>query len=361
VKKTKQVKVGKILIGGGAPIVIQSMTNTDTRDVPQTLQQIYSLTDLGCEVVRVAVIDDQAAESLQELVRQSPLPLIADIHFDYRLALKALKQGIHGLRLNPGNIGARWKVKEIVGAAKDRQVPIRIGVNAGSLEKEFLAKYHGPTAEGMVESALRHVHLLEDEGYDQIKLSLKASEVPVMLQAYRQIAQLVDYPLHVGVTEAGTVRSGIVKSAVGIGALLAEGIGDTIRVSLTGNPVHEIHVARQILQVLGLRKQGAELISCPTCGRTQVDLVPLAEKVEDRLMCLPVLDRPLKVAVMGCTVNGPGEAREADFGIAGGEGMGLLFRKGEIVAKVPESELLTVLLKEIEDYVNNISNETEQR
>jgi (E)-4-hydroxy-3-methylbut-2-enyl-diphosphate synthase len=351
VKKTKQVKVGNVLIGGGAPIVIQSMTNTDTRDISQTLHQISSLADLGCEVVRVAVIDDQAAESLQQLVQQSPLPLIADIHFDYRLALKALNQGIHGLRLNPGNIGARWKVKEIVLAAKERQVPIRIGVNAGSLEKEFLAKYHGPTAEGMVESALRHVQILEDEGYEQIKLSLKASEVPMMLQAYRQISHCVDYPLHIGVTEAGTVRSGIVKSAVGIGALLAEGIGDTIRVSLTGNPVYEIPVARQILQVLGLRKQGAELISCPTCGRTQVDLVPLAEKVEDRLMCLPALDRPLKVAVMGCTVNGPGEAREADFGIAGGKGMGLLFRKGEIVAKVPENELLPVLLKEIEDYV----------
>ncbi|MDD2234039.1 MAG: flavodoxin-dependent (E)-4-hydroxy-3-methylbut-2-enyl-diphosphate synthase [Desulfitobacteriaceae bacterium] len=350
-KKTKQIKVGKVLIGGGAPIVIQSMTNTDTRDVPQTLKQIFSLADLGCEVVRVAVIDDQAAESLQELVRQSPLPLIADIHFDYRLALKALNKGIHGLRLNPGNIGARWKVKEIVSAARDRQVPIRIGVNAGSLEKEILAKYHGPTAEGMVESALRHVELLANEGYDQVKLSLKASEVPVMLQAYRQIVQVVDYPLHVGVTEAGTVRSGIVKSAVGIGVLLAEGIGDTIRVSLTGNPVHEIPVARQILQVLGLYKQGAELISCPTCGRTQVDLVSLAEKVEDRLMSLPALDRPLKVAVMGCIVNGPGEAREADFGIAGGKGLGILFRKGKIVAKVPESELLTVLLKEIEDYV----------
>jgi (E)-4-hydroxy-3-methylbut-2-enyl-diphosphate synthase len=351
VKKTKQVKVGNVLIGGGAPIIIQSMTNTDTRDIQQTLHQIRSLAELGCKVVRVAVIDDQAAESIQQLVQQSPLPVIADIHFDYRLALKALNQGVHGLRLNPGNIGARWKVKEIVCAAKERQVPIRIGVNAGSLEKEFLAKYHGPTAEGMVESALRHVHLLEDEGYDQIKLSLKASEVPMMLQANRQISQCLDYPLHVGVTEAGTVRSGIVKSAVGIGALLAEGIGDTIRVSLTGNPVHEIPVAKQILHVLGLNKQGAELISCPTCGRTQVNLVQLAEKIEDRLMCLPALDRPLKVAVMGCTVNGPGEAREADFGIAGGKGMGIFFRKGEIVASIPEDELLSVLLKEIDDYV----------
>ncbi|MHB8126478.1 MAG: flavodoxin-dependent (E)-4-hydroxy-3-methylbut-2-enyl-diphosphate synthase [Desulfitobacteriaceae bacterium] len=350
--KTKQVKVGTVIIGGGAPVVIQSMTNTDTRDVPQTLAQICSLADLGCEVVRVAVIDKQAADSLGQIVSLSPLPIIADIHFDYRLALEALKQGVHGLRLNPGNIGARWKVQEVVHAAKERQIPIRIGVNAGSLEKELLVKYHGPTAEGMVESALRHIHLLEDEGYDQIKLSLKASEVPLMLQAYRQISECVDYPLHVGVTEAGTVRSGIVKSAVGIGALLAEGIGDTIRVSLTGNPVHEIPVAWQILRVLGLREQGVELISCPTCGRTQVDLAMLAEKVEDRLLSLPALDRPLKVAVMGCAVNGPGEAREADLGIAGGKGMGLLFRKGEIVASVPEDELLTALFREIESYVS---------
>ena len=350
--KTKQVKVGTVLIGGGAPIVIQSMTNTDTRDVPRTLEQIRSLAELGCEVVRVAVIDEQAAESLGQLVTQSPLPIIADIHFDYRLAITALQQGVHGLRLNPGNIGARWKVQEVVRVAKEGQIPIRIGVNAGSLEKEFLAKYHGPTAEGMVESALKHIHLLEDEGYDQIKVSLKASEVPLMLKAYRQISDCVEYPLHIGVTEAGTVRSGIVKSAVGIGALLAEGIGDTLRVSLTGNPVHEIPVALQILRVLGLREQGVELISCPTCGRTQVDLAQLAEKVEDRLLGLPKLDRPLKVAVMGCAVNGPGEAREADFGIAGGKGMGLLFRKGEIVASVPEEELLTTLLREIESYVS---------
>ncbi|MFZ3101392.1 MAG: flavodoxin-dependent (E)-4-hydroxy-3-methylbut-2-enyl-diphosphate synthase [Desulfitobacteriaceae bacterium] len=349
--KTKQVKVGTVLIGGGAPIVLQSMTNTDTRDIPQTLAQICALADLGCEIIRVAVIDDQAAESLEQLVSQSPLPIIADIHFDYRLALKALQQGVHGLRLNPGNIGARWKVQEVVRAAKERQIPIRIGVNAGSLEKELLTKYHGPTVEGMVESALKHIHLLEDEGYDQIKVSLKASEVPLMLQAYRRISECVDYPLHVGVTEAGTVRSGIVKSAVGIGALLAEGIGDTIRVSLTGNPVHEIPVALQILRVLGLREQGVELISCPTCGRTQVDLAQLAEKVEDRLLLLPKLNRPLKVAVMGCAVNGPGEAREADFGIAGGKGMGLLFRKGEIVASVPEEELLPTLIREIESYV----------
>lgn len=361
IKTTKQVKVGTVPIGGGAPIIIQSMTNTDTRDVPKTLAQISSLADLGCEVIRVAVIDEQAAESLGQLVSQSPLPIIADIHFDYRLALKALQQGVHGLRLNPGNIGARWKVQEVVRAAKERLIPIRIGVNAGSLEKELLAKYQGPTAEGMVESALKHIHLLEDEGYDQIKLSLKASEVPLMLKAYRQISECVDYPLHIGVTEAGTVRSGIVKSAVGIGALLAEGIGDTLRVSLTGNPIHEIPVALQILRVLGLREQGVELISCPTCGRTQVDLAQLAEQVEDRLLGLPKLDRPLKVAVMGCAVNGPGEAREADFGIAGGKGMGLLFRKGEIVASVPEEELLTTLLREIESYVTLHSNVIEHR
>jgi (E)-4-hydroxy-3-methylbut-2-enyl-diphosphate synthase len=351
VKKTKQVKIGPVLIGGGAPVVIQSMTNTDTRNTAQTLTQISALAAAGCEIVRLAVIDEQAAESLQHLIQQSPVPLIADIHFDYKLALKALEKGIQGLRLNPGNIGARWKVREIVRAARDRQVPIRIGVNAGSLEKELLAKYHGPSAEGMVESALRHVRILEDEGHDQIKLSLKASDVPLMLQSYRQISACLDYPLHVGVTEAGTVRSGIIKSAVGIGALLAEGIGDTIRVSLTGDPVQEIPVALQILRVLGLRQQGAELISCPTCGRTQVDLTMLAEKVEDKLASLPALAKPLKVAVMGCAVNGPGEAREADLGIAGGKGMGLLFRKGEVFASVPEEQLLPALLREIDEFV----------
>jgi len=351
VQKTKQLKIGRVLIGGGAPVVIQSMTNTDTRNVTQTLAQIDALAAAGCEVVRLAVIDEQAAEALQQLVRQSPLPLIADIHFEYKLALRALEQGIQGLRLNPGNIGARWKVREIVRAARERQVPIRIGVNAGSLEKDLLVKYRGPSAEGMVESALRHVRLLEEEGYDQIKLSLKASEVPLMLQAYRQISRCLDYPLHVGVTEAGTVRSGIIKSAVGIGTLLAEGIGDTIRVSLTGDPLREIPVALQILRVLGLRQQAAELISCPTCGRTQVDLTALAEKVEDKLASLPALDKPLKVAVMGCAVNGPGEAREADVGIAGGKGMGLIFRKGQICASVPEEELLSALLEEIDEFV----------
>lgn len=350
-KRTKEVKLGEITIGGGAPVVIQSMTNTDTKDIRGTLKQIHDLAQAGCEVVRLAVLDQEAAFAVKEITSQSELPVIADIHFDYRLALIVVEQGIHGLRLNPGNIGARWKVQEVVRAVKEREIPIRIGVNAGSLEKELLEKYNGVTAEGMVESALGHIRLLEEEGYDKIKVSLKASQVPLMLKAYRQMSETVDYPLHIGVTEAGTVRSGLVKSAVGIGALLAEGIGDTLRVSLTGDPVQEIPVALEILRVLGLRERGVDLISCPTCGRTQVNLADLAEQVELKLSLLPALDRPLKVAVMGCAVNGPGEAREADFGIAGGKGMGLLFRKGEIVAHLPEAELLPALLEEIEDYV----------
>ncbi len=350
-RNTKPVQVGSVTIGGGAPVVVQSMTNTDTRDTQATLAQIRALAEAGCELVRVAVLNEDAANSIGELVRESPLPVIADIHFDYRLALIAIEQGIHGLRLNPGNIGERWKVREVVRAVKERQIPIRIGVNAGSLEKDLLERYGEPTAEGMVESALRHISLLEDEGYDKIKVSLKSSQVPLMLEAYRSISERVDYPLHVGVTEAGTVRSGVIKSAVGIGTLLAEGIGDTIRVSLTGDPVKEIPVALEVLRVLGLRQRGVDLISCPTCGRTQVDLALLAEQVEDKLSQLPTLEKPLKVAVMGCAVNGPGEAREADFGIAGGKGMGLLFRKGEIVARLPEEELLPALLQEIEQYV----------
>lgn len=349
-KTTKSVKVGGVTIGGGAPVVVQSMTNTDTRNVSETLKQIHALSQAGCEVVRLAVLDRDAADALKEISLRSDLPVIADIHFDYQLALLAIEQGVHGLRLNPGNIGARWKVQEVVRACKEREIPIRIGVNAGSLEKEILEKYQGVTAEGMVESALGHIRLLEEEGYDKIKVSLKASHVPLMLKAYRQISETVDYPLHIGVTEAGTVRSGLVKSAVGIGSLLAEGIGDTLRVSLTGDPVKEIPVALEILRVLGLRERGVELISCPTCGRTQVNLAELAENVEERLSQLPSLDRPLKVAVMGCAVNGPGEAREADFGIAGGKGMGLLFRKGEIIARLPEEDLLPALLKEIESY-----------
>ncbi|WP_302049603.1 flavodoxin-dependent (E)-4-hydroxy-3-methylbut-2-enyl-diphosphate synthase [Desulfosporosinus nitroreducens] len=350
-KMTKPVQVGSVTIGGGTPIVVQSMTNTDTRDISSTLAQIHTLAEAGCEIVRLAVLDADAAKALKVIAATSPLPVIADIHFDYRLAIQAVEQGIHGLRLNPGNIGARWKVQEVVNAVREQQIPIRIGVNAGSLEKELLEKYGGPTAAGMVESALGHIRLLEDEGYNILKVSLKASSVPLMLEAYRKINEVIDYPLHLGVTEAGTVRSGVVKSAIGIGTLLAEGIGDTIRVSLTGDPVREIPVALEILRVLNLRQRSVELISCPTCGRTQVDLAALAEKVEEQLLLLPPLDRPLKVAVMGCAVNGPGEAREADFGIAGGKGVGLLFRKGEIIARLPEHELLAALLHEIEDYV----------
>ncbi|MDA8228457.1 MAG: flavodoxin-dependent (E)-4-hydroxy-3-methylbut-2-enyl-diphosphate synthase [Desulfitobacterium hafniense] len=350
-KLTKPVKIGTATIGGGSPIVIQSMTNTDTRDVAKTLGQISSLADAGCEVVRVAVLDVEAATALREITDKSRLPVIADIHFDYRLALRAIEEGVHGLRLNPGNIGAKWKIQEVVKAASERDVPIRIGVNAGSLEKDLLEKYNGVSALGLVESAERHIRLLEEEGYDKIKVSLKASRVPLMIEAYRQISSRFNYPLHVGVTEAGTIRTGLVKSAVGIGTLLAEGIGDTIRVSLTGDPVQEIQVALEILRVLGLRESGIELISCPTCGRTQVDLVSLAEQVEAKIATLPKLDKPLKVAVMGCVVNGPGEAREADIGIAGGKGMGLLFRKGEIVSRLPEEDLLPALLQEIERYV----------
>jgi len=328
------------------------MTNTDTRDVEETLAQIKRLAVAGCQVVRVAVPDFQAAQALADIVKHSPLPVIADIHFDYRLALESIKNGVHGLRINPGNIGAPWKIREVVNAAKEREIPIRIGVNAGSLEKDLLAKYGGPTAQALVESARRHVDLLEQQGYDKIKISLKSSQVPLMIEAYRLIAEQVDYPLHIGVTEAGTVRSGVIKSAIGIGTLLAEGIGDTLRVSLTGDPVAEIPVALEILRVLGLRQQGVDLVSCPTCGRTEVDLAELAQAVEEEIAKLPPLHRPLRIAVMGCAVNGPGEAREADVGIAGGKGMGLLFRKGKIIAKLREEELIPALLAEIRKIVN---------
>jgi len=329
------------------------MTNTDTRNIKATLEQIAALAKAGCEVVRVAVLNQEAADALKTICVQSPLPVVADIHFDYKLALKAVENGVHGLRINPGNIGERWKVREVVKAVKEKKIPIRIGVNAGSLEKDLLEKYHGPTADGMVESVLRHVRILEEEGYQQIKLSLKASNVPIMLEAYRKIADLVDYPLHLGVTEAGTLKSGVVKSAIGIGTLLAEGIGDTIRVSLTSDPVEEIPLALNILRVLGLRQDGFELISCPTCGRTQVNLIQLAEEVERNLEKLPVPKKKITVAVMGCPVNGPGEAREADFGIAGGKGNGLLFRKGEVVARLPEHELLPALMEMIKDHIKS--------
>jgi (E)-4-hydroxy-3-methylbut-2-enyl-diphosphate synthase len=320
------------------------MCSTDTRDVAATLAQIGRLAEAGCEIVRCAVPDAEAAAALAPLSAASPIPLIADIHFDYRLALTALEGGVAGLRLNPGNIGERWKVEEVVRAARERQVPIRIGVNAGSLEKELLERYGHPTAEAMVESALAHVRILEELGYDRIKISLKASDVMRTVEAYRLLASRVDYPLHIGITEAGTAFAGTVKSAVGLGILLADGIGDTLRVSLTADPVEEVRVGFEILKSLGLRRRGITFVSCPTCGRCQIDLVRAAEEVEQRLAGV---EAAFTVAVMGCAVNGPGEAREADFGIAGGRGEGLLFRHGDIVRKVPEAQLADALVEEV--------------
>ena len=347
-KMTRQIRVGNVEIGGGTPCSVQSMCNTDTRDVTATIAQISALAKAGCELVRCAVPDKEAAEALGKIKKESPIPVIADIHFDYKLALKVLAGGIDGLRLNPGNIGGRLKVAEVVKAARERLVPIRIGVNAGSLEKELLAKYGHPTAEAMVESAMGHVRILEELGYDQIKISLKASDVMKTVEAYRLLSEKVDYPLHIGITEAGTIFSGTIKSAVGLGILLADGIGDTLRVSLTGDPVDEVRVGFEILKALGIRQRGVNFVSCPTCGRCQINLVGVAEEVERRLMGI---DKPLSVAVMGCVVNGPGEAREADVGIAGGRGEGLLFRHGEIVRKVPENELADALMAEVEKLV----------
>ncbi|MFZ5597895.1 MAG: flavodoxin-dependent (E)-4-hydroxy-3-methylbut-2-enyl-diphosphate synthase [Bacillota bacterium] len=341
---TRPVMVGTVRVGGGSPVSVQSMANTDTRDAASTVAQIRELAGAGCEIVRVAVPDGEAAAALGEIKRGIDIPLVADIHFDYRLALAAVESGVDGLRINPGNIGGREKVRAVVDACRERNVPIRIGVNAGSLEKDLLERYGGPSAAAMVESALRHVRILEDLNYPEIKVSLKASDVPMTIEAYRLMAEKCNYPLHVGITEAGTLRSGAVKSAVGIGALLALGIGDTIRVSLTGHPSHEVRVGYEILKALGLRRRGVELISCPTCGRTQIDIISIANRVED---LLADVDAPLKVAVMGCVVNGPGEARHADVGIAGGKGEGLVFRKGRVVRKVPEDLLVEELMKEI--------------
>ncbi|MBQ3540944.1 MAG: flavodoxin-dependent (E)-4-hydroxy-3-methylbut-2-enyl-diphosphate synthase, partial [Phascolarctobacterium sp.] len=324
---TRQLEVGKVKVGGGAPIAVQSMTNTKTSDPVATLEQINRLAEAGCDIVRCAVPDMAAAEGLKTIVKESPIPVIADIHFDYKLALAAIEAGVDGLRLNPGNIGGNDRVAAVVEAAKKRNIPIRIGVNAGSLPKDLLEKYGHPTPEALVEAAWRHIRILEEMDYKNIKISLKAHDVPLTLAAYRLMASQCDYPLHVGITEAGTVNSGIIKSAVGIGTLLAEGIGDTIRVSLTGDPVREVKVGFEILKSLGLREYGPTLISCPTCGRTQINLEKLALEVERRLA---EITEPITVAVMGCVVNGPGEAREADVGIAGGINEGLIFRKGEV-------------------------------
>lgn len=344
-KTTRQINVGGVPVGGGAPCSVQSMCNTDTRDVEATLAQIRGLADVGCEIIRCAVPDMDAALALGRIKSASPIPVIADIHFDYKLALRVLEGGIDGLRLNPGNIGEQWKVAEVVKAAAERRVPIRIGVNAGSLEKELLERYGHPTAEAMVESALGHVRILEELGYHEIKISLKASDVMKTVTAYRLLSERVDYPLHIGITEAGTIFSGTIKSSVGLGILLADGIGDTMRVSLTGDPLDEVRVGYEILKSLGLRRRGVNFVSCPTCGRCQINLIGVAEEVERRLQGV---DKQITVAVMGCAVNGPGEAREADVGVAGGKGEGLLFRHGEVVRKVPEDQLAEALLEEIE-------------
>ena len=344
-KLTRQIHIGPVAIGGGAPVSVQSMTNTKTTDTAATVAQIRALTEAGCDIVRLAVPDMEAAKNLGNIISAVDVPLVADIHFDYRLALEAMQQGIAALRLNPGNIGGAENVRLVAAAARKRHIPIRIGVNAGSLDKALLAKYGKITPEAMVESALQHVRLLEAEDFHDIKISLKAHDVPLTLEAYRLMSETVDYPLHLGITEAGTVHSGMIKSAVGIGALLAEGIGDTFRISLTGDPVVEVRVANEILKSLELREYGPTLVSCPTCGRTSIDLPGIAAEVEKRL---EAVKKPIQVAVMGCVVNGPGEAREADVGIAGGKGEGLIFRKGEILRKVPENMLVEELFKEID-------------
>lgn len=338
-RKSKQISIGNVKIGNNAPISVQSMCNTDTRDIPATLNQINEMADLGCELVRLAVLNKDAADSIKEIVKKSPVPLIADIHFDYKLAIQCINNGIAALRLNPGNIGKRENVEKVVTLAKQQQIPIRIGVNAGSLEKELQDK-DIPLYEKMVSSALGHIKILEDLDFDLIKVSLKSSDVLTTIEAYRSIAEKIPYPLHLGVTEAGTLRSGLIKSSVGLGTLIAEGIGDTIRVSLTENPAEEVTAGFDILKSLGLRAKGVNFISCPTCGRTQIDLIGLAKKVEERFKNL---DKPITIATMGCAVNGPGEAKHADFGIAGGVGEGIIFKKGEIIAKVPENELLEKL------------------
>jgi (E)-4-hydroxy-3-methylbut-2-enyl-diphosphate synthase len=352
-RKTREIYIGKVPIGGSHPIMVQSMTNTDTRDVNSTVNQIRLLQAAGCEVVRLAIIDEEATAAIARIKKQIDIPLVADIHFDYRLALKSIEAGADGLRINPGNIGSVAKIKAIVTSCRERNIPIRVGVNAGSLEKEFMYKYGGVNARAMVASALDKIRLLEDNGFSLIKVSLKASSVLLTVEAYRMMAQEVDYPLHIGITEAGTKERALIKSALGIGMLLKEGIGDTIRVSLTSDPVDEVWAAYEILRSLNLRNRGVELISCPTCGRCEIDLIPLAEAVDRQIRNI---EKPLKVAVMGCVVNGPGEAKEADVGIAGGRGFGLLFKNGKIIRKVSANDLIKELVKEIK----NMTDEEEK-
>ncbi|MGM9936933.1 MAG: flavodoxin-dependent (E)-4-hydroxy-3-methylbut-2-enyl-diphosphate synthase [Candidatus Ornithomonoglobus sp.] len=344
-RPTREVNVGGVKIGGENPIVIQSMCNTDTRDAAATAAQILRLEEAGCELIRVAVPDMEAAEAIADIKKQIHIPLVADIHFDYRLALKCIENGIDKVRINPGNIGSRDKVKLVADAAKAKGIPIRIGVNGGSLEKRLLEKYGGATADALVESAMGHIEILDDVNFTDMVVSIKISNVPVMLDAYRKFSEKCDIPLHIGVTESGTERMGTIKSSIGIGTLLNEGIGDTMRVSLTADPVREVYAAKDILRVCGLRKEGIEFVSCPTCGRTEIDLIGIASEVEKRL---EGVDKNIKVAVMGCIVNGPGEARDADIGIAGGKGVGMIFKKGEILRKVPEAQIVDELIKEID-------------
>jgi (E)-4-hydroxy-3-methylbut-2-enyl-diphosphate synthase len=346
-RKRRSIHVGPVAVGGDAPISVQSMTNTPTQDVAATVAQIQRLEAAGCEIVRVAVPDEQAAEAVAAIKAGIRIPLIADIHFDYRLALAAARGGADGLRINPGNIGGRAKVQAVVDCARDLGLPIRIGVNSGSLEKDLLKSHQGATAAAMVASALRHVALLEKAGFHEIKISLKASDVLRTVEAYRLLAEQVDYPLHVGITEAGSLYAGTVKSALGIGMLLAEGIGDTLRVSLTRDPVEEVRVGFEILKALGIRRHGPEIISCPTCGRCNIDLMAVVEQVDKALLTRTV---PVKLAIMGCVVNGPGEAREADIGVAGGQGLGILFKKGKVVKKVPQEKLVETLLAEVDKW-----------
>lgn len=351
-RQSRQISIGEVKIGGGAPVSVQSMTITDTRDVASTVSQIKRLEKAGCDIVRVAVPDMDAAKALGAIRKEIKIPLVSDIHFDYRLALESIRQGVDGMRINPGNIGAKYRIKAVVDACRERRIPIRIGVNSGSLEKDILKKHKHPTAEALVESAMRHVHILEDLNFLDIKISVKSTDVKKMITAYRMLADKTEYPLHLGVTEAGTPGMGTVKSAIGIGALLAEGIGDTIRVSLTGDPVEEIVVGMNILRSLGIRNNGIELISCPGCGRLEIDLEKLVSEVEKGVSGFN-LPRPVKVAILGCVVNGPGEASEADIGIAGGRGKGMLYRDGKLIKSFREADLVGELVKEIErNYVN---------
>jgi len=346
-KRTRRIKVGNVSVGGTAPVIVQSMTNTFTQDVPSTISQIHRLEKAGCEIVRVAVSDHESAAAISLIKKEISIPIIADIHFDYRLAIASAKANADGLRINPGNIGGKKRVKAVVDCAKDVNIPIRIGVNSGSLEKDILKKYNGVSAAAMVESALRHVDLIRSFDFHHIKISIKASDVHRTVDAYRLLSSKTDLPLHVGVTEAGGLYSGIVKSSLGIGMLLSEGIGDTIRVSLTRDPVEEVRVGYEILKALDIRRHGPDIISCPTCGRCKIDLFNILERVENALLLKPT---PIKLAIMGCVVNGPGEAKEADIGVAGGDGTGILFKKGKVIKKFPEDKIVEVLLAEVDKF-----------